>query len=51
MTLDLDLELTARSLLSLVEDAGRMVLTDHDGYSPGRYERFARTVVSLLRGP
>jgi AcrR family transcriptional regulator len=51
LTLDLDLELTARSLLSLVEDAGRMVLTDHDGYSPGRYERFARTVVSLLRGP
>ena len=48
---DLDVELTARALLSLAEDAGRMVLTTPDRYSAERYERFARTIVSLLRRP
>jgi AcrR family transcriptional regulator len=51
LPMELDVELTARALLSLAEDAGRMVLTNQDGYSPERYERFARTVMSLLRRP
>ena len=51
LPMELDVELTARALLSLAEDAGRMVLTNQDGYSPERYERFARTVMCLLRRP
>jgi AcrR family transcriptional regulator len=45
---DLDVELTARALLSLGEDAGRMVLTDPNRYSPERYERLVRGFMGLL---
>ncbi|MGI8713846.1 MAG: TetR/AcrR family transcriptional regulator [Solirubrobacteraceae bacterium] len=44
----LDIELTARSIQSLGEEAGRMVLTDADRYSPARYETFVGSVMSSL---
>ncbi|MBV9197618.1 MAG: TetR/AcrR family transcriptional regulator [Solirubrobacterales bacterium] len=48
---DLDVELAARAIRDLGEEAGRMVLTDPDSYSPERYERFALSVLALvLRG-
>ncbi len=45
---DLDVELGARAIRSLSEEAGRMVLTDGRRYSPERYERFVHTVIKLL---
>jgi AcrR family transcriptional regulator len=45
---DLDVELAARAIRDLCEEAGRMVLTDPDRYSPDRYERFVETVMKLL---
>ena len=45
---DLDIELTARAIHDLAEQAGRMMLTDPESYSPERYERFARTMVTLV---
>jgi AcrR family transcriptional regulator len=45
---DLDIELTARAIRSLGEEAGRMLLTDPARYSPERYRRFARTVMSRI---
>lgn len=45
---DLDVELTARAIRVLGEDAGRMLLTDAGGHSPERYERFVRTVLKLI---
>jgi AcrR family transcriptional regulator len=45
---DLDVELTARAIHDLAEQAGRMMLTDPRRYSPERYERFARTMVELV---
>ena len=45
---DLDVELAARAIRDLGEAAGRMVLTDPEGYSPQRYEAFVRTVLGLL---
>jgi AcrR family transcriptional regulator len=45
---DLDVELAARAIRDLGEEAGRMVLTDPDRYSPDRYERFVQTVMKLL---
>jgi AcrR family transcriptional regulator len=45
---DLDVELTARAIRDLGEEAGRMVLTDPQRYSPDRYERFVQTVMKLL---
>ena len=45
---DLDVELTARAIRDLGEEAGRMVLTDPKRYSPDRYERFVQTVMRLL---
>lgn len=45
---DLDVELAARAILALAEEAGRMVLTDPETYSPERYERFVRSVIKLL---
>ena len=45
---DLDVEICARAILSLSEEAGRMVLTDPERFSPERYERFARTVMDLI---
>jgi AcrR family transcriptional regulator len=45
---ELDVELGARAMQSLAEDAGRMVLSDAERYSPDRYERFVRAVVGAL---
>jgi AcrR family transcriptional regulator len=45
---DLDVELTARAIRDLGEEAGRMVLTDPERYPPPRYERFVQTVMALV---
>lgn len=45
---DLDVELTARAIRVLGEDAGRTLLTDPDSYPPERYEAFVRTVLTLV---
>jgi AcrR family transcriptional regulator len=45
---DLDVELTARAIRVLGEDAGRTLLTDPDSYSPERYEQFVRKVLQLV---
>jgi AcrR family transcriptional regulator len=47
---DLDAELTARAVRDLAEEAGRMVLTDPQRYTPERYELFVKSVLALL-GP
>lgn len=45
---ELDIEICARAMLRLSEEAGRMVLTDPERFSPERYERFARTIMELI---
>jgi AcrR family transcriptional regulator len=45
---ELDVEISARAILRLSEEAGRMVLTDPERFSPERYERFARTLMQLI---
>jgi AcrR family transcriptional regulator len=45
---ELDVELTARAIRDLGEEAGRMVLTDRERYPPERYQRFAETVMALV---
>jgi AcrR family transcriptional regulator len=45
---DLDIEICARAILRLSEEAGRMVLIDPVRFSPERYERFARTIMELI---
>jgi AcrR family transcriptional regulator len=45
---DLDVEICARAILRLSEEAGRMVLTDPERFSPERYERFARSIMELI---
>jgi hypothetical protein len=45
---DLDVELTAKSIRALGEEAGRMVLTEPDRYPPERYERFVEAVMRLV---
>lgn len=45
---DLDVELAARAIRDLGEEAGRMVLTDPKRFTPDRYERFVQGVTSLL---
>ncbi len=45
---DLDVELTARAIRSLSEEAGRSVLTDPERFAPGRYERFVLAVMRLI---
>ena len=45
---DLDVELCARAIRSLSEEAGRSVLTDRQTYSPERYERFVLAVMKLI---
>jgi AcrR family transcriptional regulator len=45
---DLDVELTARAIRVLGEDAGRTLLTDPGSYPPERYERFVRAVLGLV---
>jgi AcrR family transcriptional regulator len=45
---DLDVELTARAILVLSEDAGRTLLEDPDHFPPDRYERFVRQALKLI---
>jgi AcrR family transcriptional regulator len=45
---DLDVEISARAILRLSEEAGRMVLTDPHRFSPERYEHFARAVMTRI---
>jgi AcrR family transcriptional regulator len=45
---DLDVELAARAIRDLGEEAGRTVLTDPGRYSPDRYEAFVRSVLKLI---
>lgn len=47
---DLDVELTARAIRVLAEDAGRTLLTDPESYPPERYELFVRQVLHLVLG-
>src|ERR1700751_512578 len=51
IAVDLDVEIAARAILRLSEEAGRMVLTDARRFSPERYERFARNVMTLIWAP
>jgi AcrR family transcriptional regulator len=44
----LDVELTARTIRDLIEEAGRMVLTDPRRYSPERYERHLASLLDLI---
>jgi AcrR family transcriptional regulator len=44
----LDVELAARAIRDLAEEAGRMVLTDPDHFTPDRYERFVQSVLELI---
>jgi AcrR family transcriptional regulator len=46
---ELDVELTARAIRGLGEEAGRAVLTDPERYSPARYEGFVQSVTRLMR--
>lgn len=45
---DLDVELTARAIRDLGEEAGRMVLTEPERFPPERYEQFVVAVMGLL---
>jgi AcrR family transcriptional regulator len=45
---DLDVELTASSIRALCEEAGRLVLTDPERYSPERFATFVSAVVRLI---
>jgi AcrR family transcriptional regulator len=45
---DIDVELSARTIRSLSEEAGRMLLTDCERYSPERYERFFLVVMNRI---
>jgi AcrR family transcriptional regulator len=44
----LDVELCARTLRDLAEEAGRMVLTDPERFTPDRYASFVRSIMELL---
>lgn len=44
----LDVELAARAIRDLAEEAGRMVLTDPVQFTPDRYERFVKSVLELI---
>jgi AcrR family transcriptional regulator len=48
---ELDVELAARAIRDLGEEAGRMVLTDPDRFTPVRFERFVRTATQALGTP
>ncbi len=45
---DADVELSARAIRCISEDAGRMVLTDLECYSPERYETFVFAVLERI---
>lgn len=44
----LDVELAARAIRDLGEEAGRTVLTDPTRFTPDRYERFVQSVLGLI---
>jgi AcrR family transcriptional regulator len=48
---EIDVEICARAMLRLSEEAGRMVLTQPDRFTPERYERFAEVTMRLILGP
>jgi AcrR family transcriptional regulator len=48
---DLDVEIGARAILRLSEEAGRMVLIDAERFSPERYERFVLALMRLIWSP
>jgi AcrR family transcriptional regulator len=48
---DLDVEIGARAILRLSEEAGRMVLTDPERFSPERYEGFVLSLMRLIWSP
>ncbi len=43
-----DVELAARAIVGLAEDAGKLVLTDPEKYSPERYSTFVKSIMTLL---
>lgn len=45
---ELDVELAARAIRDLGEEAGRTVLTDPARYPPDRYESFVRSILRLI---
>ena len=45
----LDIELSARAIMTLAEEAGRCVLTDPMRFSPQRYEAFVHSVMTRMR--
>jgi len=45
---DLDVELAARAIRDLGEEAGRTVLTDPQTFTPDRYERFVQSILRLI---
>jgi hypothetical protein len=45
---DLDVDLCARTLRDLAEEAGRMVLTDPERFTPERYASFVRSIMELF---
>ena len=45
---ELDVELTARTLRDMIEEAGRMLLTDPVRYSAERYERHLASLIALV---
>lgn len=45
---ELDVELAARAIRDLGEEAGRTVLTDPERFTPDRYERFVHSVMQLI---
>lgn len=48
---DLDVELTAHAIRHLAEEAGRMVLTDPEHFTPERYLTFVDSVLGLIWPP
>ena len=47
---DVDIELAARTIMAVAEEAGRQVLADPVQFPPERYEAFALMLVGRLRG-
>jgi hypothetical protein len=47
----IDIELAARGLMAMGEEAGRLLLQDPEQYPVERYEQFARFLVGLIWPP
>lgn len=48
ITAEIDVEICARAILRLSEEAGRMVLIDPERFSPERYEAFVHSIMELI---